>query len=51
MKALAREHSYMQDCSSPQEVSSGIYHSPCNDPSLTSKMAEEAGLTMPPTQP
>ena len=51
MKALAREHSYLQDCSSPQEVSSGSYHSLCNNPSLTSKMAEEVGLTMPQTQP
>lgn len=47
MKALAREHSYLQACGSPQEVSSRSSYSPCNDPSLTSKMAKEAGLTMP----
>lgn len=51
IKELAREHATLMPCNSYQELNSVNPISMNDDESLKSKMAEEAGLHMPPKQP
>nr|POE65786.1 hypothetical protein CFP56_38256 [Quercus suber] len=51
IKELAREHAALVPCNSSQKVNSVDPVSMIDDESLKSKMAEEAGLHMPPKQP
>ena len=51
IKELAREHAALMPCNSSQEVNSFDPIFVIDDESLKSKMAEEAGLHMPPMQP
>ena len=51
IKDLAREHAALVPCNSSQEVNSFDPIFVIDDESLKSKMAEEAGLHMPPMQP
>ena len=51
VKELAREHAALVPCNSSQEVNFADPISMIDDESLKSKVAEEAGLHMPPMQP